>query len=39
MVKNLLAGEGDVSLLLEPGKIPHASEQLRPCAITPEPVL
>ena len=40
MVKNTPASAGDMSSA--PGlrtKIPHATEQLRPCAITSEPML
>ena len=37
VVKNLPAKAGDMGL--SPGKIPHAAEQLSPCATTTEPAL
>ena len=39
VVKNLPASAGVTGSIPGPGKIPHASEQLSPCATTIEPVL
>ena len=40
MVKNLPCNAGDVGLIPGRGtKIPHAAEQLSPCALTTEPQL
>ena len=39
MVKNPPANAGDTGSSPDPGKIPHATEQLSPCATTAEPVL
>ena len=39
VIKNLPASAGDMGLILDLGKIPHAEEQLSPCATTIEPVL
>ena len=39
MVKNLPANAGDMGSIPSPGKIPHATEQLSPCATTTEPAL
>ena len=39
VVKNLPANAGDMGSILGPRKIPHATEQLSPCATAPEPVL
>ena len=36
VVKNLSANAGDMGSIPGPGKIPHATEQLRPCASTRE---
>ena len=36
VVKNLPANAGDTGLIPGPGKIPHAAEQLSPCATTTE---
>ena len=39
VVKNPPANAGDTGLSPGLGKIPHATEQLSPCATTTEPVL
>ena len=39
MVKNLPPHAGDTDLIPGPGRFPHASEQLSPCATTSEPEL
>ena len=39
MVKNLPANAGDTGFNPWSGKIPHATEQLSPCATTTEPAL
>ena len=39
VVKNLPANAGDTGSSPGPGKIPHATEQLSPCATTTEPAL
>ena len=39
MVKNPPANAGDTGSSNWSGKIPHAAEQLSPCATTTEPVL
>ena len=39
VVKNLPANAGDTGSSPGPGKIPHAVEQLSPCATTTEPEL
>ena len=37
VVKNPAANAADTGLIPDSGKIPHASEQLSPCATTTEP--
>ena len=37
LVKNLPANAGDMGLI-PPGKIPHTTRQLSPCATTTEPM-
>ena len=39
VVRSLPANAGDTGLSPGPGKIPHATEQLSPCATTTEPAL
>ena len=39
VVKHLPANAGDTGSSPGPGRIPHAVEQLSPCATTTEPVL
>ena len=39
VVKNPPANAGDTDSIPGPGKIPHALEQLSPCATTTEPAL
>ena len=39
VVKNPPASAGDAGLIPGPGRMPHAAEQLSPCATTTDPVL
>ena len=39
VVKNPPANAGDTDLICDPGKIPHALEQLRPCTTNIESML
>ena len=36
---NLPANAGDTGSIPDPGRFPHAAEQLSPCATTTEPAL